>query len=141
HFIEGVLVMELVCDEDGDPAPRLGELDLEPAAARKLFDAILAEVVRMLAAGVVHGDLSDFNVLVGADGPVIIDFPQSIEASMNQNARKLLIRDVENLHNFLMRFFPGHRAPPLAQEMWRLYERGKLTPDTKLQGRFHVSQK
>jgi RIO kinase 1 len=140
-FIEGVLVMELVSDENGDPAPRLGDLKLEPAGAQRLFDQILAEVIRMLAAGVVHGDLSDFNVLVGADGPVVIDFPQAVEASSNQNARKLLLRDVDNLHHFIAPFFPDRLSPPFAQEMWRLYERGELTPDTKLKGRFRTSTK
>jgi RIO kinase 1 len=141
HFIDSVLIMEMVADTDGNPAPRLGDLDLAPAEAQVIFERLLAEVVRMLSAGVVHGDLSDFNVLIGADGPVVIDFPQSVDASSNQNARKLLVRDVENLHRFMARFFPEHRALPYAQEMWQLYERGELLPDTKLTGRHRASEK
>jgi RIO kinase 1 len=141
HFIDSVLVMEMVADAEGNPAPRLGDLDLEPAEAQVIFERLLAEVVRMLSAGVVHGDLSDFNVLIGADGPVVIDFPQSVDASSNQNARKLLIRDVDNLHRFMTRFSPEHRALPYAQEMWQLYERGELLPDTKLTGRHRASEK
>lgn len=141
HFIDGVLVMEMITDEHGDPAPRLGDVALEREAAQAVFDCLLAEVVRMLAAGVVHGDLSDFNVLMGKDGPVIIDFPQAVDASSNQNARKLLLRDVDNLHRFMARFVPERRALPYAQEMWSLYERGLLTPDTKLTGRHQASDK
>jgi RIO kinase 1 len=136
HFIDGVLIMELVTGSDGDPAPRLGDVNLDRERATKVFDWLLAEVVGMLAAGVVHGDLSDFNVLLGAEGPVIIDFPQSVNAAGNQNARKLLLRDVDNLHRFLAKYVPGRKAPPFAQEMWQLYERGELTADTKLTGRF-----
>lgn len=136
HFVDGVLIMELVVDADGNPAPRLGELSLDRATATEVFDRVLAEVVAMLAAGVVHGDLSDFNILMGVDGPVLIDFPQAVDASSNRNARSLLIRDVDNLHRFLGRFVPGRKAPPYAQEMWQLYECGELAPDTKLTGRF-----
>lgn len=138
NFIDGVLVMEMISDEHGEPAPRLGDVQFDREGAQRVFEHLLAEVVRMLAAGVVHGDLSDFNVLLGTDGPVIIDFPQTVDASGNRNARKLLLRDVENLHRFTSRFVPGHRARPFAQEMWALYERGELTPDTKLTGRYQV---
>jgi RIO kinase 1 len=141
HFLDGVLVMEMITDEHGDPAPRLGEVVLEREAAQAVFDCLLAEVVRMLAAGVVHGDLSDFNVLMGKDGPVIIDFPQAVDASSNQNARKLLLRDVDNLHRYMARFVPERKALPYAQEMWSLYERGLLAPDTKLTGRHQVSER
>src|SRR5882757_5757107 len=141
HFVDGVLIMELVADAEGNPAPRLGDVRLEPDAARKIFEHLLAEVIRMLSAGVVHGDLSDFNVLMGRDGPVIIDFPQAVNAAGNQNARKMLLRDVDNLHHFVTPYFPGRQAPPYAQEMWRLYERGELTADTKLRGRFRASEK
>jgi RIO kinase 1 len=138
NFIDGVLVMELVKDADGQPAPRLGDLSFEPSVAKRVFDHLLAEVVRMLCAGVVHGDLSDFNVLMGADGPVVIDFPQAVDPASNQSARKLLIRDVDNLHNFLARFVRGGRPPPFAQEMWDLYQQNLLTPETQLKGR-HVT--
>jgi RIO kinase 1 len=141
HFIDGVLIMELVTDAQGNPAPRLGDLQLDGERASRIYERLIGEVVRMLAAGVVHGDLSDFNVLMGGDGPVIIDFPQSIEASNNQNARKLLLRDVDNLHRFLARFVVGRRPLPLAQEMWELYERGELTPETRLTGRYRASER
>ncbi len=106
------------------------------AEARAIFDRLLREVVRMLAAGLVHGDLSDFNVLMSADGPVLIDFPQSVDASRNQNARELLIRDVDNLTAFLGRFEPTATGVPYGQEMWSLYERGELAPDSVLTGKW-----
>jgi RIO kinase 1 len=136
HFVDGVLIMELIVDAEGNPAPRLGDLNLDRARATEVFERVLAEVIGMLAAGVVHGDLSDFNVLMGADGPVIIDFPQAVDASSNRNARKLLLRDVDNLHRFLSRFIPGRKSKPYAEEMWELYERGELTADAKLTGNY-----
>jgi len=141
HFIDGVLIMELVTDGEGNPAPRLGDLNLDAESATVVFERVLGEVVRMLSAGVVHGDLSDFNVLMGTDGPVIIDFPQAVDASSNQNARKLLLRDVDNLHRFISEYIPGRQPPPFAQEMWQLYERGELTPDAKLNGRYRAPEK
>jgi RIO kinase 1 len=140
HFIDGVLIMELVADADGNPAPRLGELRFTADEATRIFDQLLTETVRMLCAGVVHGDLSDFNVLLGADGPVVIDFPQAVDASSNQNARKLLLRDVANLHRFLSKFAPQPPRPH-AQEMWELYSRSLLTPETRLRGQFRASEK
>jgi RIO kinase 1 len=94
----------------------------------------------MLCAGVVHGDLSDFNVLLDENGPVIIDFPQAVNAASNQSARKLLLRDVDNLHRWLTRFMPEHKRLPYAEEMWQLYERGELTPDVKLTGRYRANE-
>jgi RIO kinase 1 len=135
NFMDGVLIMELVTGEDGRPAPRLGDLSLSPDAARKIHEHVLQEVVRMLCAGVVHGDLSDFNILLSADGPVIIDFPQAVDPSRNANARALLLRDVENLHRFANRVLRQPRLP-YAEEMWALYERNELTPETSLRGRF-----
>ena len=141
NYVDGVLLMELVKDAHGDPAPRLGDLSFEPAEAKQIFDHLLAEVVRMLCAGIVHGDLSDFNVLMAADGPVIIDFPQAVDPASNQSARKLLIRDVDNLHRFLGRFSRTTRPLPYAQEMWDLYQSSLLTPETKLVGRHAASQR
>jgi RIO kinase 1 len=135
NFMDGVLIMELVTGEDGRPAPRLGDLSLSPGTARKIHDHVLQEVVRMLCAGVVHGDLSDFNILLSADGPVIIDFPQAVDPSRNANARALLLRDVENLHLFANRVSRRPRLP-YAEEMWALYERNELTPETSLRCRF-----
>jgi RIO kinase 1 len=141
HFLDGVLVMELVTDANGEPAPRLGEVDFTPEEATRVHELLLREVVRMLCAGVVHGDLSDFNVLMGMDGPVIIDLPQAVDPSMNQNARKLLLRDVDNLQRFLGRFVPAARRAPYAEEMWALYESNQLTPGTVLRGQYRPSQK
>jgi RIO kinase 1 len=135
-FIDGVLVMELVQDPNGHPAPRLGDLHFTADEALHIYHLLLNQVVRMLCAGVVHGDLSDFNVLLAWDGPVIIDFPQSVNAAGNQNARALLLRDVGNLHRFASRFVPGFRRRPYAEEMWSLYENNRLTPETELSGNF-----
>jgi RIO kinase 1 len=141
HFIDGVLIMELVTDAQGEPAARLGEIDFAPDEAKAIYERLLQDVVRMLCAGVVHGDLSDFNVLMAADGPVIIDFPQSVDPSMNQNARKLLLRDVDNLHRFYTRFVPDAQRAPYAEEMWALFESNQLTPETRLRGQYRASKK
>ena len=136
HFIDGVLVMELITDAEGNPAPRLGDVHFEPDEATEIYHQLMREVVRMLCAGVVHGDLSDFNVLLGADGPVIIDFPQSVDTAHNSGARSLLIRDVDNLHRFLTGFVPNARRLPYAEEMWDMHQANALTPDTVLTGRY-----
>ena len=141
HFIDGVLIMELIIDADGNPAPRLADLVFDAAGAQAMYDRLLREVVRMLSAGVVHGDLSDFNVLVGADGPVIIDFPQSVDSAQNTNARKLLLRDVDNLHRFLGQWAPHARRLPYAEEMWELFQQNALTPETQLTGRYRPSER
>lgn len=138
QFIDGVLVMELIKDAEGHPAPRLGDLSFEPKRALEIYDALIAEVVRMLCAGVVHGDLSEFNVLMGADGPAMIDLPQAVDPASNQNARRLLLRDVENLHRFVARFAPDIRRVPYAEEMWELYQKNRLRPTTKLTGGYRA---
>jgi RIO kinase 1 len=134
NFVDGVLVMELVKNAEGDPAPRLGDLQFDEAQAYEIYQKLIRDVVRMLCAGVIHGDLSEFNVLMAAEGPVVIDFPQSVDPSKNQSARKLLLRDVENLHRFLARYCPNQVVRPYAQEMWSLYEKNRLAPDTELTG-------
>ena len=133
--------MELIQTGNNEPAPRLADLSLSPTEADILFKQILREVIKMLCAGVVHGDLSDFNILIEEDGPVIIDLPQAIDTSHNRNARRLLIRDVKNLTYFLSRFIPHLRHTRYAQEMWGLYEDGKLQPDTELTGRYQEKNK
>jgi len=135
-FTDGVLVMELVTDAEGNPAPRLGDVRLAREHAQQVFDKLLREAVKMLCAGVVHGDLSDFNVLMGAEGPVIIDFPQAINAAGNQNAERILLRDINNLNSFLARHVPRTRRLPYGQEMWAAYQRSELTPDYQLTGKF-----
>ena len=140
-FVDGVLVMELITDADGNPAPRLADLVFEPERARAMYERLLREVVRMLCGGVVHGDLSDFNVLVGTDGPVIIDFPQSVDTAHNTNARRLLLRDVDNLHRFLGQYVQHARRLPYAEEMWDLFQQNALTPETRLTGRYRPSER
>jgi RIO kinase 1 len=140
QFIDGVLIMELITDDEGNPAPRLGDVSLDRESALRIYELLLHAVVQMLCAGVVHGDLSAFNVLLAASGPVIIDFPQAVNAASNQNARKLLLRDVDNLHRFLARFVPERTPLPYAEEMWWLYQRGELTPGVRLTGRYRAAE-
>ena len=140
-FLEGVLVMECVVDPLGHPAPRLGELQYDAESAQTIYDRVLREVVRMLAVGVVHGDLSDFNVLVSGDEPIIIDFPQSVDTASNSAARKLLIRDVENMQSFLSRWAPRAPRRMYAEEMWDLHEDNALTADTPLTGRYRRTER
>lgn len=138
-FVEGVLLMELVVDEAGDAAPRLDELTFEPETARDLHGHLMMEVVRMLDAGLVHGDLSEFNVLMDADGPVIIDLPQAVDAAGNNNAQMMLARDVNNMTAFFGQFDPSLRLTHYAEEIWDLYEHGRLHPNVKLTGEFAQS--
>ena len=136
NFHEGVLLMELVTDEHGDAAPRLNDVAFTPEQALAHHASLLTEVVRMLCAGVVHGDLSEFNILLAADGPVIIDLPQAVDAAGNNHAKRMLLRDVENLRDFFGRFAPELLATDHGSEIWALYERGVLTPETRLTGVF-----
>ncbi|MEP7297489.1 MAG: PA4780 family RIO1-like protein kinase [Burkholderiales bacterium] len=136
NFHEGVLLMELVTDANGDAAPRLNDVDFTADEARTHHAALLVEVVRMLRAGVVHGDLSEFNILLAADGPVVIDLPQAVDAAGNNHAQRMLLRDVDNLRDFFGRFAPELLPTDYGREIWALYERGALQPDTVLTGRF-----
>jgi RIO kinase 1 len=136
NYCDGVLVMELITGADGAPAPRLADVDLDRREAGATFAKLLSAVVRMLCAGVVHGDLSEFNVLMSGEGPILIDFPQAVDPAQNQNARRLLVRDVDNLSLFLARGAPGQRRLPYGQELWDLYARSELTPETQLTGRY-----
>jgi RIO kinase 1 len=136
NFCDGVLLMELVTDEHGDAAPRLNDVVLTPEQARTHHAMLLGQVVRMLCAGVVHGDLSEFNILLAEDGPVIIDLPQAVDAAGNNHARRMLLRDVANLRGFFGGFAPELLQTEFGPEIWALYERGMLQPDTPLSGRF-----
>ena len=136
NFHDGVLLMELVTDAEGDAAPRLNDVVFTPEEARAHHASLLVEVVRMLCAGVVHGDLSEFNILLAADGPVIIDLPQAIDAAGNNHAPRMLLRDVANLRNFFGRFAPELLSTQYGPEIWALYERGTLTPESVLTGRY-----
>jgi RIO kinase 1 len=136
NFFEGVLIMELVVDANGDAAPRLNDVVFTAEEALRHHAALLKEVVRMLCAGVVHGDLSEFNILLAADGPVIIDLPQAVDAAGNNHAARMLLRDVNNLRDFFGRFAPTLRRTDFGREIWSLYERGSLTLETPLTGHF-----
>jgi RIO kinase 1 len=136
NFHEGVLLMELVADAAGDAAPRLNDAVISAEQARAHHASLLREVVRMLCAGVVHGDLSEFNILLAEDGPVIIDLPQAVDAAGNNHAPRMLMRDVNNLRNFFGRLAPELLATQYGPEMWDLYSRGVLLPDTPLSGRY-----
>ena len=140
NFFEGVLLMELVTDEHGDAAPRLNDLAFTPEQAREHHAALLKEVVRMLCAGVVHGDLSEFNILLGThDGrpsPVIIDLPQAVDAAGNNHAQRMLLRDVGNLRDFFGRAAPELLATQFGPEIWDLFQRGVLSPEVVLTGRY-----
>ncbi|MBK8324297.1 MAG: serine protein kinase RIO [Betaproteobacteria bacterium] len=136
NFHEGVLLMELVTDEEGNAAPRLNDVKFDPELAVDLHDRLIREVVRMLCAGVVHGDLSDFNILVGADGPVVIDLPQAVDAAGNHHAPRMLVRDVDNLKRYFGQFAPELLVTDYGKEIWSLYESGRLHPDVPLTGRF-----
>jgi RIO kinase 1 len=135
-YFNDVLIMELVTDSDGQPAPRLGEVDLSPERAREYHDFLIRQIVRMLNIGLIHGDLSEFNVLVDSEGPVIIDLPQVVNAAGNNGALAMLERDVNNIRGTLGRFAPELLATEFAREMWSVYEQGELTADKKLTGQF-----
>ncbi len=141
NYVEGVLLMELVTDEHGDVAPRLNDLELTSAQALEHHDALIKEVVKMLCVGLIHGDLSEFNVLVDAHGPVIIDLPQAVDAAANNNAARMLERDVSNLAGYFGRFAPELLATSYGKEIWYIYQSGNLTPDVKLTGHFKGSNK
>ena len=136
----GVLVMELLTDADGNSAPRLGEVDLSPETAREYHAFLIRQVVLMLCAGLIHGDLSEYNVLVTPVGPVIIDLPQAVNAAGNNAALAMLARDVNNLSATLGRFAPELLATHYAEEMWELFVHGELHPDTELTGLFEMDE-
>jgi RIO kinase 1 len=135
-FFHGVLVMELVVDADGRSAPRLGEVELDADRARAFHAFLVGQVVAMLCAGLIHGDLSEYNVLVGAEGPVIIDLPQVVSAAGNNAARTMLLRDVNNLTASLGRWAPELLDTWYGEEMWKQFEDGDLRHDSELSGRF-----
>lgn len=140
-FVDGVLLMELVADEEGYAAPRLDDVTLSAEQARDYHGQVMADVVRMLCAGLVHGDLSEFNVLLDRHGPVIIDLPQAVDAAGNNNAAMMLQRDVDNMRNYFGRFAPELLTTDYGREIWALYEAGDLHPETTLTGVFEHEAK
>lgn len=141
NFYEGVLLMELVTGDDGNAAPRLNDVQLSADTAREYHAFLIQQVVRMLCAGIVHGDLSEFNILVGSNGPVIIDLPQAVDAAGNSHAKDMLVRDVTNLANYFGQFAPELLKTQYAKEIWALYERGDLNIDSPLTGHFAETKK
>jgi RIO kinase 1 len=142
NFFEGVLLMELVTDANGDAAPRLNDVAFTPEQARAHHATLLGEVVRMLGAGIVHGDLSEFNILLGHEHdeavPVIIDLPQAVDAAGNNHAQRMLLRDVANLRDFFGRFAPELLQTHYGPEIWDLYQRGLLSAEARLSGQFQA---
>ena len=133
---DGVLLMELVTDDDGNVAPRLNDVAMSEEQAIEDHYLVMQYVLRMLCAGLVHGDLSEFNVLVDDYGPVIIDLPQAVDAAANNNAEKMFARDVNNMTTYYSQFAPELLETQYAKEIWALYEDGNLTPQTELTGCF-----
>jgi RIO kinase 1 len=138
-YAGGILLMELVADDNGNNAPRLNDVRLTPEQARDYHATMIRQIVLMLCAGLVHGDLSEYNVLVGSDGLVIIDLPQAIDAAGNNNAADMLRRDVANVTAYFGRFAPELLVTDYGREIWKLYARGELTPESMLTGRFEQS--
>ena len=139
NFHEGVLLMELVTDAEGNPAPRLNDVALSAQDAHAHHAELMRQVVRMLSAGIVHGDLSEYNVLIAAEGPVIIDLPQAVDAAGNNHAKSMLLRDVRNLTTYFGRYAPELLATDYGREIWGLYEDGALHPQVELTGAYIAS--
>jgi RIO kinase 1 len=140
-FSDGVLLMELVTDVDGNVAPRLDDVALSEETARAFHKTLIADVVRMLGIGLIHGDLSEYNVLVDANGPVIIDLPQAVDAAGNNSAERMLLRDVDRLTAYFSQYAPELAATDYAREIWSLFESGALTVDTPLTGRYQRDER
>lgn len=134
QYADGVLLMELVMNPDGEPAPRLCDCTFTPEQAWRVLEFVVYQVAGMLGNGLIHGDLSEYNVLLAWDGPMIIDLPQAVNAAFSQNARAMLVRDVTNITQFLARSNPRLAEARFGEEMWALYERAQLFPDTRLTG-------
>ncbi len=139
-YFNDVLIMELITDASGEPAPRLGEVELPSDVARDYHAFLMQQIVRMLSLGLVHGDLSEFNILVTPEGPVIIDLPQVVNAAGNNAAFAMLERDVNNIRSTLGRFAPELLQSEFAREMWTRYEEGELHADTPLTGTVHIEE-
>jgi RIO kinase 1 len=137
---EGVVLMDLILGPDGQPAPQLSTRSYHRDEALRWHRLLVNQIARMLCAGVVHGDLSEYNILHAKDGPLIIDFPQATDAARNNNAKRLLLRDVSNVTRFFARFAPELRRSEFGPEMWLLHEQTALRPDSVLTGRFAAAR-
>jgi RIO kinase 1 len=135
-FYEGVVLMDLVTDAEGNAAPRLNDVVLTAEAAKRWHGFMIEQIVLMLGVGIIHGDLSEFNVLLSADGPVIIDLPQAVDAAGNNNAEVMLSRDVNNMRSYFGQFDESLLETKFAEELWSIYQQGKLDASTRLTGRF-----
>jgi RIO kinase 1 len=140
-FYSGVLLMDLVLDAAGENAPRLSEVELQPETARAFHTQLMQDICSMLSLGLIHGDLSEYNVLVAEDGPVIIDFPQVVSAAGNNSARAMLLRDVHNLRATLGAFAPELLDTHYGEELWAIYQKGELSASTRLTGKFVFDQR
>ena len=138
---DGVLLMEIITDANGDVAPRLNDVTLTEQQALEDHHQVMIDVMKMLTVGTIHGDLSEFNILLDEYGPVIIDMPQAVDASANNNAKKMLKRDVQNVTNYYAQYAPQLLETNYAEEMWALYEIGELTAETELTGKFETDNK
>ncbi len=136
---EGVLLMELITDENGEVAPRLNDVIMPAEQAIEDHQIMMIYIMRMLCAGIIHGDLSEFNVLVDEYGPVVIDLPQAVDASANNNAQSMLARDVNNITTYYAQFAPELAQTNYSDELWALFEKGELSPETELTGLFEVN--
>ncbi|GHA21652.1 RIO1 protein [Oceanisphaera arctica] len=134
--VDGILLMELVSDDAGDVAPQLGEVTMSAEQAMEDHATMMHYIMLMLCAGIVHGDLSEFNVLVDDQGPVIIDLPQAVNAAANNSAKAMFARDVNNMRRYYGEFAPALLKTQYAKEMWALFEEGSLTPHSTLTGEF-----
>ena len=134
--IDGVLLMELITDSEGFAAPRLSDVSLSASEALEGHAEVIRFVVRMLCVGLIHGDLSEFNILLDENGPVIIDLPQAVNAAANNNAESMLQRDVNKIRSYYGQYAPELLNSQYAKEIWKLFEDGELHPDSKLTGRF-----
>ena len=141
NFADGVLLMELVTGDDGDVAPRLNDVTLTAEESRTYHAILIKQVVRMLCAGIVHGDLSEYNILIGNDGPVVIDLPQAVDAAGNNHAFTILERDVNNLTNYFGCYAPELLTTDYGMEIWSHYQSGELHPEIELTGRFQRNEK
>ena len=138
---DGVLLMELITDNNGEVAPRLNDVHLTAEQAQEDHSSVLRSIIRMLSCGVIHGDLSEFNVLLDPYGPVIIDLPQAVDAAANNHAKSMLTRDVNNITNYYAQYAPDLAKNSFAAEIWKLFEDGELHPDTELSGNFVENSK